>query len=332
MKNDYLTIFFAGIVSAILYLSMATGTALASILVYLAPLPIVIVSLGWGRAQGVFASLIGAAVLLIVAPSTIILSLTYLSTSVLPFVFLAHLVHTHNRIPDYLGEKSSESEKQNHTDGEHANWYPIPALIVWAGVLSAMLTVIFVSLLGTNIEAYTQSINKLLEQQFFVQMRKIPEFKLSEQEIERVKTLTADYLPSITTGLYFIFIIINFWLGALIVKKSERLQRPWPELSTMNYPPQFAILLGGLMVLVLVVPGIYGLHITAFLSAVLCAYALLGLMILNTMISKAGFLKFIVYFSIFLVSLRFFREVVIILAILGVGEPVFRLRERSQNS
>ena len=52
----------AGLISAALFASAVTATALAGILFYLAPLPICLAGLGWGWAAAMLAALTGTAV------------------------------------------------------------------------------------------------------------------------------------------------------------------------------------------------------------------------------------------------------------------------------
>ena len=53
----------AGAAAALLFASITTGTALSLFLAHLAPLPILIVALGWSHLAGIVAALSAAAIL-----------------------------------------------------------------------------------------------------------------------------------------------------------------------------------------------------------------------------------------------------------------------------
>ena len=96
----------------------------------------------------------------------------------------------------------------------------------------------------------------------------------------------------------------------------------------MTYPSTFA--LGFVASLLLTfAPGLISIVATGFAGAFLLAYVLLGLVILHTITRGSGarpFLLMILYCGIV-----FFGWVALIVAIIGIGDPVFKLRARASN-
>ena len=66
MVHSLLIGFAAGIAAALLFASVATGSALTVLLFYAAPLPILLAGLGWRHWAGLIATLVAAVVLGIV--------------------------------------------------------------------------------------------------------------------------------------------------------------------------------------------------------------------------------------------------------------------------
>ena len=56
----------SGVVSAALFASAATGTAIAAILFYLTPLPLGLAGLGWGASAAAIAGLVGTLLIALV--------------------------------------------------------------------------------------------------------------------------------------------------------------------------------------------------------------------------------------------------------------------------
>src|SRR5688500_488780 len=90
MAPPFLIAAGAGLVSAALFASAATATALAGILFYLAPLPICLAGLGWGSAAGAVAALAGS--LIVASVLGIVAGTVYAGAIALPLAALCYLV------------------------------------------------------------------------------------------------------------------------------------------------------------------------------------------------------------------------------------------------
>src|ERR1041385_7195856 len=122
----------AGACSALLFAAMLSRSVLSIPLFYLAPLPILIVAMGWSHWAGLVAALIAA------------LSLTAASA---PFYFLAYLISI--GLPAWwLGYLALLARPGASPD--ELEWYPPGRLVVWAAALGALMVLIGLSQIGTD--------------------------------------------------------------------------------------------------------------------------------------------------------------------------------------
>src|SRR3954471_10722394 len=103
----------AGITSALLSLSHLTGSLLAIPLVFAAPLPIMIVTLGWSHWAGLIASAAGAVIVISISPT---LAIDFGADVALPAWGIGYLA--------LLGRR---------TERGHGEWYPIGNILAAIG-------------------------------------------------------------------------------------------------------------------------------------------------------------------------------------------------------
>ena len=94
----------------------------------------------------------------------------------------------------------------------------------------------------------------------------------------------------------------------------------------MSYPNKFALgfvasLIGTFS------PGILGIIATGFVGAFLIAYILLGLVVLHVLARFTPF-KFALLGALYM-GIILFGWVAIVVAIVGIGDPIFKFRERA---
>ena len=102
----------AGLVSALLTAVVLKATPLAAVLYLLAPIPVLIVSLGWNHRSGLVAALVGgAAIAGFISPLS---GLGFVVATALPAWWLAYLA--------LLGRPGHEGIME---------WYPVGRLLAW---------------------------------------------------------------------------------------------------------------------------------------------------------------------------------------------------------
>src|SRR5262249_30668608 len=120
----------AAAAAALLFASVASGSVLALPLFYLAPLPILIVGLGWSHWAALIAA---AAAAVVLAVEGALVSLAFLIGIALPGWSLSYLALLARPLP------------------EGPEWYPVGRLVLWAALISA--SVVGAALLGMGADA-----------------------------------------------------------------------------------------------------------------------------------------------------------------------------------
>lgn len=104
----------AGLASALVFASIASGSALSIPLFYLAPLPVLISAMGWGHASGLIAAGVAA------------LGLGLAFGSMLSVVFLVGI-----GLPAWwLGYLALLARPVTNGAPEHLEWYPVGRLVI----------------------------------------------------------------------------------------------------------------------------------------------------------------------------------------------------------
>lgn len=307
----------AGLVSGVLFISAATGTALAMILFYLAPMPGFLAGLGWGWMAAALAAVAGT--LLASAAMGPIAGLSFLVMLGAPTAFLCYLALL-SRAPApavVTGQMGADST---------AEWYPPGRLVAWATVIAGAVAGLTVAMLGVDTEGYRATLRELLENSLLPQLDPEATEGLDGEAIDAMVDILARLLPAGSAVLWLAVALFNMWAAARIIEASGRPLRPWPDIQAMTYP-SLMILGFTAALLVSLIPGIFGTVATGFMGAYMLAYTLLGLVVVHVAtqpLALRTLLLVTLYLGIFL-----FGWPALIVALIGLGEPVFKLRERA---
>ena len=318
-KNPYIAGLVAGGVAALLYLSLATGSAIGLLLFYLAPLPGFIAGFGWGVRAAAIAALAGT--ILILASLGITPAIAYGASLAIPSVIITHFAFLY-RVSD-LPQAETVGTAETEVKIE---WYPVGNLVLITTLYGGVLAMLAILLLGPSHEAYLAKIGseldmilgKASEAGFFK--------KLPPEKLEQYKQLVQAALPASTAILWSLLALINMWIAAHIVRVSELLTRPWPDLSSIELPVKYSFALVIVLGLSLILPGLAGLILSAFAGALMLAFLLLGLAVVHYVTRTwpaRGLILFVTY-----VAAIFIGWGSIVLVVLGAIEPLAQLRKR----
>src|SRR5688572_995173 len=125
----------SGLVSAALFASAATATALAGVLFYLAPLPLCLAGLGWGVVAVLVAALTGTIVVAAAVGSAT--AVVFAISVAVPTALLVR-----------LALMSRPVQAPQSRDAATLEWYPPGRLVGWAAVMAGLLAAILVLFLG----------------------------------------------------------------------------------------------------------------------------------------------------------------------------------------
>src|SRR5215470_6884376 len=143
----------AGAAAALLFGSVTSGIGLSVILFYLAPLPIMIVAVGWSHWAGLTAAVAAAAML--GGAFGILFFATFLASVGAPAWWLGYLA--------LLGRPVANG------GSPHIEWYPPGRLVLWAAAVGAAVVVGALATFGTDEATIRHGLRNAVEQIFRVQ-------------------------------------------------------------------------------------------------------------------------------------------------------------------
>ncbi|CAO4174036.1 DUF2232 domain-containing protein [Methylorubrum populi] len=274
----------AGLVAALLFGVLLKATTLAILLYLLAPLPILIVGLGWSHRAALAAVVAGAlALALFISPP---LGLAFAAYLAVPAWWLAYLA--------LLGRPGAE---------DAIEWYPTGRLLAWVAGTAALAFVAIAVIASPDYDTFRSQLSAMSRRvvQVQVQRGRIPAPAQTENKADSAGTPApqpgneapdsdsksndlagevADALATVAPGLagqgLTVLFTFYLWAAARIVQISGRLLRPWPDLpSTMM--PRTALLVFGAALALAMLPGYAGVLGIALIGAFSAAFALQGL-------------------------------------------------------
>lgn len=278
----------AGLVSALLFGVLLKATPLAILLYLVAPLPILIVGLGWSHKAALWAAAAGSLALgVAIAP---FMGLAFGAYIALPAWWLAYLTLLGRETPRGL------------------EWYPTGRLLGWIAATAALAFIAIAVLSSPNHAAFDRQLRSLA--QTLVQARmpaprttgEASRADASPAETDRpgpdagrdtgdggqteddqadvTRSEMADALarvvPAFAANGLALLLTFYLWASARIVRISGRLPRPWPDLPSTTMPRTTLATLGAAL-LMCFVPGYVGVFGVALVGALSAAFALQGL-------------------------------------------------------
>ena len=253
MMMLWLIAFGAGAASALMVAAVATGSALAVPLFYLAPLPVLIAGLGWSH----LAALVAASTAAVLTGLFFGLELT-----------LAYVAGV--GLPAYVMSYLALMARQSGPDAP-LEWFPAGRLVLAAAVLGSLAVASLVPLVAGDFAEYEAALRALFQAM------------LSERageagpDAERLADLLVAVMPPAAAVVTMATQLANLWLAGHIARMSGRLVRPWPDLSAMALPKAAAALLAGSFLASIVTSGFIGLLVELLAATLLLAFGLLGL-------------------------------------------------------
>jgi hypothetical protein len=282
----------AGVAAALLFASVVSASPLAIFLFYLAPLPILIASLGWSHLAGLVAAASATAVVGALSGAF------FLAVAGIAFGawWLGYLT--------LLAQPAANGSKPS------LQWYPVGRLVLWAAAIGALVVLAAVPNFGidraTLQAALRRSYAEILPDQLALDLLVI-------------------VVPPAAVVFSMITYLLNLWLAARVVKASGRLVRPWPDLSAMILPSATPALLL-IAIAGSFLPDLLGTMSLACAASLAMVLALLGLAVLHSVtrgMSGRPFVLAGVYGSAITLGWPF-----ILLALVGISEIVLGVRLR----
>jgi hypothetical protein len=296
----------AGLVSALLFAVVITGSPLAVLLYSAAPLPIFIAALGWNHRAGLVATLAGAlagAVALSFAAG-----LNFALIVALPAWWIAYLV--------LLARDDGQGA---------AEWYPLGHLLVWIAGTAALTTVGSALVMTTDYEAYRSVIARVIEN-LLSEMVRSRLITLSPEA--NLKDLALRLAPAVPVGIGASFVttlVANLWLAAKAVQLSGRLPRPWPFIPATTVPRR-ALFLLALAMVTASFGGFIGVAGAALTGALLAVFMFSGLAMIHDL-SRGKAWRGPMLASVYVALIVMQAVLTPLLSLAGIVDSLFGLRK-----
>jgi hypothetical protein len=292
----------AGLAAALLFAVIVKGTLLSVALSFLAPLPIVIVTLGWGLDMGALAVIVAGGV-----GAGLVEPLSGARFGVLiafPAWALGALFLLRR---DWLFARGAGPAERP--------WFPVGGIAAAAALFGALLGVEELAALIISNGGYEQGVAAFADQlvprltEFMKEDAPLPGGLSTRDLAELFVRLTP---PVLATGTTLMF-CVNLYAGARAVQLSQRLKRPWPDLpESLILPPPHGTVA----------------HVSwMFLGPLCCVYVLQGLAVVHALSRRLqARLPLLIIF--YLVSWMASPLAAPMLVLLGLAESLFSLRGR----
>jgi hypothetical protein len=295
----------AGTAAALLFASAMSGSAGATLLLLLAPLPILIVTLGWSHWAGLIAAATAAACLAVVGLSFLAAFLFALG---LPAWWLGYVT--------MLARPASEANGQE--------WYPVGRLVLWAAGINALVVGAALLSFGTDLASFQNALRTVLDSGLD---DVIGQHLENPEDAARLVDMLVMFLPGAAAGTLTLCMVLNLWLAGRIVKISGRLQRPWPRLPDMRFSSLAPAVLGA-AVAGSFLPDLIGVSLSALAASLMMAHVLLGLAVIHALtigLNGRVFILGLLYVAIVAFGWPI-RWPLLLVGLLGMTDALFDLR------
>jgi hypothetical protein len=298
----------AGLVSAVVFASATTGPLLIRMVLFLlTPLALFLAGLGLGPLAAAVAGFSGT--LLVLVAGTPIGALVFAAAQAIPVAILIYLAQLNRSDPDGSVE-----------------WYPAGRLVIIAAILAGVFSSLTLMLLGGDIETLRTALRDMLQTFVTNELPKMPDAPtLGPAEIDEATAIALALLPAASAISTMGSLLFNFWLAGRITLASGRLQRPWPDIPAIVYPPVTPLLLA-VATGAAFLAGLPGLIAAGFAGPLFLAYVLLGLAVVHYMTRGRPWRPFALwglYASLFIMN----TIASLAIALLGLAEAIWPMRK-----
>jgi hypothetical protein len=295
----------AGLASALMFASITSGAPISLLLIYLAPLPLMVVGLAWGELGAAVGGI--AAMLAIASLFGVPYSLAFVIANALPAWWLSHLV---------LIARPIARAAAPATPDEALEWYPVGRILLWIVIFATITTATTLLTMGSDAPTIQNTIRKGL-----LDLMESAGLTLNDSTMDALVTIA----PIGAEIVAAVMLTLNLWLAAKIAATSGRLQRPWPDLKNTALPTITIAVLAA-TVAVSFSGGLLAIVAQILAAGLSIAYAMTGFAVLHTltlaMKSRALWLG-CVYAIV-----AGFAWALLAIALLGLADAVFGLRQR----
>jgi hypothetical protein len=295
-------------VSAVVFASATTGPVLIRMVLFLlTPLALFLAGLGLGPLAAAAGGLAGT--MLVLVAGSLAGALVFAAAQAIPVAILTYLASLNRQTSNGVVE-----------------WYPAGRLIIVAAIFAGLFSTLTLFLLGGDVETLRTALRDMLQTFVNSELPKMPDAPtLGPAEIDEATAIALALLPAASAISTMGSLLFNLWLAGRITMASGRLQRRWPDLAAIVYPPVTPLLLAvatgaGFLA------GLPGLIAAGFAGPLFLAYVLLGLAVIHFMTRGRSWRPFALwglYASLFIMN----TIASLAIALLGLAEAIWPMRK-----
>lgn len=295
----------AGILAALLHLSVTTGSSGAFLLAYFAQMPIAAIGLSLGFMPAAVAAAVAAVIVALAAPGVGSLTLFLLLTA-LPIVLVMYFAVQNRTLEDNTTE-----------------WYPLGRILGWLTGLGLFALLVASVVFSGSENGLQGAIERYL--QAFVQV-----FQTDDPAaLNAVIATMARVFPGAAVTSWIFMIIINCVLAQQFLSLAGRNMRPKPSYREIDVIiwPAFVAIAAALAIFIGGIPGFIGLNA---LIVALVPFFFIGMAVLHS-ISAAWPGRPLLLAGIYITLILLLWPAAFI-ALLGIAEKWIGLRDRVNRS
>ena len=311
MMQQILITLGAGVASAVFFFIPVKGSMLAMFVGIFAPLPLMIVTTGYGLRAGVIASAVGVALIaLVLHPYVAGAYLVSVAGPALALVAVAHMASPANADNSFPP-------------------YPLASLLMWIVGLTTLIDWIGIAFVGWSYESFDAALADLSARfapLVAAVMERSGAFPAGASALDLASMIVMAMAPVMAVwGV--LGLALNLWLAGRIVRISGQLPRPWPDIPLSLGLPQWSVLALALALCVALLPGVTRVFAATLAAALGGALALQGLAIVHYLTRGLG-ARTGLLFALYAVTLLLFPWPLIAAAGLGLSDFALALRAR----
>jgi hypothetical protein len=301
----------AGSASALMFASMVSGALISVLLLYLAPLPLMVAALGWGPLCATIGGI--AAAIGLGAIFGLPYCIAFAVAIALPAWWLGHLALLGRPVPNAAASGNGASSAAPVLE-----WYPVGRILIWITGFAVLTTMAVLLTLGTDAATITGVIRRGA-------ILMLGPDEAANGEAGRGIDVLVTIAPAAAAIVAMMTLTLNLWLAARITATSGRLHRPWSDLKATALPPMILAVLSAAIAFCFV-GGLLAILAQTVAAALVMAYALVGFAVLHTVTLTLKGRALWLSCSYAIVTV--FGWPMLAMAALGLADAVFGLRQR----
>lgn len=299
----------AGGASGAMFASIASGSLISLLLLYLSPLPLMVAALGWGPLWAAIGGVAAAVGLAAAFGSSD--GIAFAVAVALPACWLGHL--------SLLGRPIAHTSRVAQDADVHLEWFPAGRILLWIAGFAALASGAALLTFGTDAATINDTLRGFLQRAFALNK------SANNAEIEQLIDAVVHLAPSAAAIATTATLSFNLWLAAKVTLTSGRLQRPWPELRAATLPVMTLVALC-VSIAFCFSGGLLAMLANIVASALLMAYVLTGFAVLHTLtlaLKSRAFWLGSAYAAVMMLGWP-----MLVMAALGLADAMFGLRQR----